>query len=256
MKAFTSPLFALLAIPALLSTAFADETPGALTGYLTTDGNLLQGAAVRAVVDASLTPLNQMVVQNFNKLPEARKAELIKSFDPSKAMPYDEAIFGDKATYEKYMEAWKKTKLVPVGAPVALGLLSSGEKGIWHVHSATITPAGKTSPITLSALKYDANKNVWISNNGELKPTPFSADETFSFGAQSGTEWSYENQDSLSRLTEKVRVTKTTDGSAVFVYYCFAESSAISGKAIAQLEYMLRFPIVTQSAGLSTPGQK
>ncbi len=255
MKAFT-PLLALLAAPALVSTVFAEDAPGALAGYLPTGGTLLQGAAVRAVVDPSIAPLNQMVVENFNKLPEARKAELIKSFDPNKAMPYDEAIFGDKATYEKYMEAWKKTRLVPVGGPVALGLMPASEKGVWLVHSATVNSSGRALPLTISALKYDANKNVWMSNNGELKAAPFSADETFSFGAQSGTEWSYEHNDSLSRVTEKVRVTKTTDGSAIYVYYGFAENSAVSGRAIAQLEYMLRFPIVSESAGLSTPGQK
>ncbi len=254
MKAFT-PLFALLATPALLAPALAAEAPGALAGYLPSDGSLIQGAAVRAVVDPSLTDLNKAIVENFNKLPEEKKAAFVKEFDPNKAMPYDEAIFGDKATYDKYIEAWKKTKVVPVSG-VAMGLLASGTKGVWHVHSVTLDASGKTLPLTISALKYDANKNVWISNNGELEAKPYEVDDTFSFGAQSGTEWTYAQEDSLSKLRETVRVTKTTDGEAVYVYYKFSESSAISGITIAQGEYMLRFPIVAAGAGLSTPGQK
>ncbi len=254
MKAFT-PILALLAAPALIAPTFAAETPGALAGYLPHDGSLIQGAAVRAVIDPSLAEINKTVVTNFNKLPEEKKAEYIKSFDPNKAMPYDEAVFGDKAAYDKYLAAWKKTKIVPVSG-VAMGLLASGTPNVWHVHSVTLDASGKTLPLTISALKYDAKKNVWISNNGELTAKPYAADDTFSFGAQSGTEWTYEHEDSLSRLVETVRVTKTTDGDAVYVYYRFAESSVISGMAIAQGEYILRFPIVAASAGLSKPGQK
>ncbi len=248
-------LLAMLATPALVFTTYAADAPGALAGYLPSDGSLIQGAAVRALVDPSLAPLNQKVVENFNKLPEEKKAELVKSFDPNKAMPYDESLFGNKTAYDEYLAAWKKTKIVPTSG-VALGLLASGTKGIWHVHSATLNAAGNTLPLTISALKYNADKNVWVSNNGELTASPFSADDSFSFGAQSGTEWNYEHADNLSKLKETVRVTKTTDGEAVYVYYRFAENSVISGISIAQGEYMLRFPIVSQSAGLGKPGQK
>ncbi len=254
MKAVYS-ILAMLATPVLVAPALGAEAPGALAGYLPSDGSLIQGAAVRALIDPSLAPLNQKVVENFNKLPEEKKAELIKGFDANTAMPYDEALFGDKATYDQYIEAWKKTKVVPMSG-VAIGLLHSGTSGIWHVHSVTMDASGKTLPLTISALNYDANKNVWVSNNGELTASPWSADDTFSFGAQSGTEWNYENTDSLTRLKETVRVTKMTDGSAVYVYYRFVEASAISGMTIAQGEYMLRFPIVSESAGLSKPGQK
>ncbi len=245
----------MLATPALIAPALAAEAPGALAGYLPSDGSLLQGAAVRAVVDPSLADINKKIVENFNRLPEEKKAEFVKHFDPNRSMPYDKDIFGDKATYDKYIAAWKKTKVVPVSG-VAMGLLASNTPGVWHVHSVTLDASGKTLPLTISALKYDANKNVWVSNNGELTAKPYEMDDSFSFGAQSGTEWTYEHEDSLSKLVETVRVTKATDGSAVYVYYRFAESSVVSGIAIAQGEYMLRFPIVAASAGLSKPGQK
>ncbi len=254
MKAYTS-ILAMLASPAMVAPALAADAPGALAGYLPSDGSLIQGAAIRAVVDPALTAFNQQVVKKFNSLPEEKKAEFIKVFDPNKALPYDEALFGDKAAYDKYMEAWKKTKIVPMSS-VAMGLLASGTKGTWHVHSVTLDAAGRSLPLTISALRYDATKNIWRSNNGDLTAAPWSADDSFIFGAQSGTEWNYEHEDSLSKLRETVRVTKTTDGEAIYVYYKFAETSAFSGVSIAQGEYVLRFPIVSRSAGLSKPGQK
>ncbi len=256
MKAF-SPILALLATPVLVTTAHAADAAGALSGYLPSDGSVVQGTAVRAVTDPSIATFNEKIVNNFNKLPEEKKAELIKDFDPNKALPYSEELFGDKATYNKYMEAWKKTKVVAVGTGgVTMGLLPSGDKGVWRLHSVTPDAAGRALPLTISALRYDANRNVWISNNGELTATPYSVDDNYSFGAQSGTEWNYEHSDSLSHLKETVRITKTTGGDAVYVYYRFAENSSISGISIAQGEYMLRFPIVAESARLSRPGQK
>ncbi len=254
MKAFTS-FFALLAVPAMMSSALAAETPGALAEYLPSDGSLIQGAAVRTAVAPELAQFNKTVMENFNKLPEERRAELARGFDSSKAFPYDAAIFGDKQTYEKYLEAWKQTRLVPIAA-VAMGLLKSDTPNVWQVYSVTKDSAGKPTPLTVSTFKYDSAKNVWISGNGELTATPFSADETYTYGAQSGTEWSVERKDNLSTLRETVRVTKSTNGGAVFVYYYFMEKSAFSGAPLAHGEYMLYFPVVTESARLSKPGQK
>ncbi len=254
MKVLT-PILAMLTATALVAPALAADAPGALAGYLPSDGSLIQGTSVRTAIDPSLPPLNTMIVENFNKLPEETRVEIAKTFTPNTAVPYHEALFPDKETYDKYLEAWKKTKIVPANG-VAMGLLSAGVKDIWHLHSATIDAAGRTLPLTISALRYDAARNVWISNNGELAATPWSTDDTFIFGAQSGTEWNYEQADSLSKLSETVRITKTTDGSAIFVYYRFAETSSISGIVIAQGEYTLRFPIVSQRARLGKPGQK
>ncbi len=254
MKTFTS-YFALLATPAILATSYADDTPGALTGLLPYDGSLLQGAAVRAVIDPSLAEMNQAIVKNYNALPKEKKKEYQKTFDPDKAMVYDDGIFGDKATYEKYLAARKKTK-VEAATVVALGLRPSSEPGVWTLISATVDASGKTLPLTIGALKYDAKKNVWISNNGTLDAEPFSADDTFAFGPQSGTQWTYKHTDALSNITEQVRVAKTTDGEFLFVSYRFLETSAVSDSVIAQGSYMLRFPVVTKKAGLSKPGQK
>ncbi len=252
---FLNTFLSLLAIPVLVSPVLAENTPGALAGYLPSDGSLKQGASVRAVLDSSLEPFANMIRDNLSKLSEEKRNELLKDYNSDNAFPYDEAIFGDKETYNKYMEAWKKTRFVPTGS-VAIGLLATGTKDQWQVYSVTKDAAGRALPLTISSLRYDAARNVWISPNGELTPTPFSADENFVFGAQSGTEWSVERSNRLAVCRETVRITKSTNGNAVFIYYFFIEKSTYSGGGVAQSQYVLWLPTITESAGLSQPGQK
>ncbi len=254
MNAFR-PLLALLAVPAMVISAYAEQTPGALSGYLPTGGNLLQGAAVRVAMDPSIVPFNQSIANKFNALPEEKRAEIAAGMDSIVAMEYRPELFESREQYDAYMESWRKARLIPSGV-VALGLMATDTQGMWSVLSATVDNSGKTLPLTISALKYNADKNVWISNNGELTAKPYSISDRCVLGAQEGTEWSLQKEDSLTRLNEAVRVTRTTDGQCIYVFYSFAETSRISGAAIAQGGYVLRFPIVSQSAGLSTPGQK
>jgi hypothetical protein len=69
-------------------------------------------------------------------------------------------------------------------------------------------------------------------------------------------EWKMEKKDSLSTLNEMIRLTKATDGKAVFLYYSLIEKSAISGSVIANHGYTIIFPITSASANTTRPGQK
>lgn len=80
--------------------------------------------------------------------------------------------------------------------------------------------------------------------------------DRFAFGAQTGTEWVYENKDALSSIKEVVRFTKTTDGKFYYIYYSLLEVSSVNGQPIANHGYLMRFPVVTPSAATSKPGQK
>ena len=80
--------------------------------------------------------------------------------------------------------------------------------------------------------------------------------EDYDFGAQTGTEWSMEKEDSLSKLKESLLITKTTDGKAVYVAYAMNEVSAISGTVIANHGYILFFPIQTERANATRPGRR
>lgn len=256
----SSFIFALLAAPAILcgaALAAPDAptgTPDAIKGMLPCDGSIAQGAVVRMVRDEEFVKLHQAALERFAKLPEATRKAISEQSDPSTLMDYNADIWPDKAEYDAYAAAWKKSQIQPV-TEVALGLAPAGA-GKYRVLSATRVADNSTMPITMGSLTYDSTKNIWISNNGEMKGEPFTAGENFDFGPQTGTQWELKKEDSLSKLQERVRVTKTTDGKMVYVLYNLTEQSAISGAIIANHGYMLAFPITTAAAATGKPGQK
>lgn len=255
MKAFL-PIIALLAAPvALTSIGYADETPGELTGILPADGTLKPGAAVRPVFTPEFGKMQEKLSAKLNELSEEQRKAFLEDFNPLELPAYNKDIWPDKASYDAYKAEWKKVAIQPV-TEVAVGLKGDGTS-VWRVLSATVdAQSRKTVPLTISALSYDAARNVWISNNGELKASEYKATEDNVFGAQTGTEWKLEKEDSLSKLIEVVRVTKTTDGKSIYVTYNFSERSVISPVTIAQGAYTLRFAAGNAKVNMGTPGSR
>lgn len=256
---YTSFLLALLAVPAMLcgtaaAAPAAPAAPDAIKGMLPCNGSVAQGAVVRVVRDEEFMQLHRAALERFSKLPEEARKAIAEHSDAATLMEYNADIWPDKAEYDAYVAAWKKSQIQAV-TEVALGLAPSGA-GKFRVLSATRMADESTMPITMGSLTYDSKKNVWISNNGEMAAEPFTAGENFDFGAQTGTQWELTKEDSLSKLHELVRITKTTDGKMVYVLYNLTEQSTISGAIIANHGYMLAFPITSAAAATGKPGQK
>lgn len=248
-------LMTLLAAPIVMSSAaHAEKAPETIAGYLPCNGTAMPGAVIRPMHDQAFLELHKAAVSRFVELPKEKKDAINKKGDADRLMAYDADLWPDKAEYEKYAAAWKKTQMVRL-ADVHVGLKSAGD-GIYNVLSATRTANGSSMPLTIGSLRYNCKKNAWISNNGELTATPFSADETFIFGPQTGNEWKLNKKDSLSELNEMIRITKATDGKAVYLYYSLTERSSISGTVIANHGYTILFPITTASARATRPGRK
>lgn len=248
-------LIALLAAPVVMcSAAHAEKAPEAIAGYLPCNGTAIPGTVIRPVRDQAFVTLHQAAIKRFLQLPKEKQKAINEKGAADRLMGYDADLWPDKAEYEQYAAAWKKTQMARL-ADVHVGLKSDGN-GIYSVLSATRVANGGSMPLTIGSLRYDSKKNVWISNNGELKGEAFSADENFDYGSQTGNEWKLEKKDSLSTLNEMIRITKTTDGKAIFLYYSLTERSAISGTAIANHGYTILFPIATASARATRPGQK
>lgn len=248
-------ILAMLAAPAALCVAaHAESAPEAIAGYLPCNGSTIQGSVVRPVRDNSFVELHRAVIQRFMQLPKEKQEAINSKGAPDRLMEYDADLWPDKAEYEKYTEAWKKTRLALM-ADVRVGLKSDGNN-MYSVLSATRVANGGSLPLTIGSLRYNAAKNVWVSNNGELTGSEFSAGENFDYGAQTGNEWKMQKKDSLSSLSEMIRLTKSTDGKAVFLYYSLLERSVISGTIIANHGYTIIFPITSASAHATRPGQK
>ena len=133
----------LLSLPAAIcATAVAQDVQTNIRDYLPCDGSVRQGAVVQIARDPSFVELHQAAVQRFVKLPKEKQEEINKVSSANKLMPYSADLWPDKAEYERYKEAWKKSKIVP-RADVALGLQDNGGN-TFSVLSATrrIAPGG------------------------------------------------------------------------------------------------------------------
>ena len=252
MKAL-SFILALVTVPSFIANA-ADKA-GALEGYFPTDSTLRRGAQVRPAFPESIREPLQAFSTALQKLAPEKRQAYLEGYSLDQQPQYNADIWPNKEDYDKLVAEWKKVQIQPVTL-VAVGLQELGN-GQWRVLSFTEDAKTKQQvPLTIGALRYDANRNVWISGNGELTAKNYSAPDTNVYGAQTGTEWSVEKSDSLSRLRETVRVTKTTDGKFVYLAYSFVEVSAVTGSNIAQGAYLLQFPVQTPGANLGTPGQR
>ena len=255
MKAL-SLLTALMLIPTL--TAQAADKAGAMEGYLPTDGSLQRGAEVRLIHSETIQEPVRKLNEALAKLPEDKVEDrntFIKEFSANLQPSYSAAIWPDRADYDQFIEAWKKARINPV-TEVAVGLQKVDDNN-WRVLSVTVdAQTQKQVPLTITALRYNAEKNEWISNNGVLKASSYSAPDTSIFGAQTGTEWVLEKKDELAILRESLRASRTTDGKYVYLAYSLVERSAVTGGIIAQGDYLLRFPVQTTGANVGTPGQR
>lgn len=242
-------ILALASVPSLVAHA-ADA--GAVEGYLPTDGSFKPGLIVRPVFNEEFTQKLAAALQKAD--PEKREAyakKLVWANQPA----YDADIWPNKEDYDAAVKAWRETPIQPISA--AIVGLQEVNNGIWRVTSIMQNASTKQSqPLSISALRYDAPRNVWISGNGELQAKEFSASDDYLYGPQTGTEWVLEKKSSLSQFRECVRLTKTTDGKYVYLSYEFREVSTITGASIATASYMLQFPVQTPGANLGTPGQR
>ena len=233
----------------------AAETPGVLADILPVD-SLIQGRVIVPVPNPEIAPIIQAVQTKFDALPEELKKELSASLNRDSALDYIPELWDSKEAYDAYIAAWKKNG-VSEREVVVLGLKPDDTKAnVWNIFSATVKADKTTAPLTLSALSYNAKTNVFESNNGILMGEEISEGTNFIFGAQTGYQWTLQKEDSFSSLLERVRITKSTDGKFIFVYYNFIEASKGTGKVIAQGSYSLRFPVKVASTNLTTPGQR
>lgn len=242
-------ILALASVPSLVAHA-ADA--GALEGYLPTDGSFKPGLIVRPVFNEDFTSKLAAALQKA--APEAREAyakQLVWAHVPA----YSADIFPNREDYDAVVKAWRATPIQPIA--VAIAGFQEVSNGIWRIPSVMQEPSAKSAkPLSISALRYDANHNVWISGNGELQAKEFTATEDYLYGPQTGTEWVLEKKSSLTQFRECLRLTKTTDGKYVYLSYEFREVSSITGDSIATTSYMIQFPVPATGAKVGTPGQR
>lgn len=248
MKALFSTVIVSAACAVVAAPAFAEETPGALSAYNFPIGsNLKLGQLVRPVFSEDFQKSLQGMLEKLGTLPKEKQEAVAATFDAT-VLPDFDAELWDQESYNAYKTAFKETQIQAL-MRAALSLQPLGDN-TWRLNTVAIGQDGKSTPLSIGALRYDSAKNIWTSNNGEMQASSYTGTADSIYGAQSGTEWKLEKSDEISRIVESIRFTKTTDGKAIYVSYQFRESSVLSGATIAQDGYTLRFPVGVISASV------
>ncbi|MEG1257998.1 MAG: hypothetical protein RR250_04670 [Akkermansia sp.] len=237
---------AILALaPMMTFSAMGDSKPVAKPVAVVDEcfpaNQLVQGNAVRVQLDDGIADYHKRFDAAIAKMTNEEREALKKILKPGQPIPFDERLGVSKEDYAKYLEVWKKKKVVEV-APIVVGLQKTATPGVWKVASSS-----QQGPLPMSTLQYDANKNVWVSPNGELAcKGVVSYDEMNNLGAWKGQEWLFQNKDSYSQIAENVLVGKTKDGKYVYMIYNIIEVTK-DGKPTWNESLVLRFPTASLS---------
>ncbi len=207
-------------------------------------GELVKGATTVVVPPPELDKYVAQVEEAAKKNPEWF-AEHSEKSPPGVPLPYDPKLGLTEEQYAEYLELWAKREFKSVD-PVILQL-KEGSDGRWNIHAAVSN--GGSSPI--STLKYDPEKDVFISPNGTMERLEdVDADKNSILGAWTGHEWKFEEETSLGKTKENFAIGKTGDGKFGLLIYRMQEVSS-EGTRLYDKSLVIRFPM--GEAGILKP---
>lgn len=159
--------------------------------------------------------------------------EYSRQSKPGMPLPYDERLGLTQDEYAAYLALWEKRDFKPV-AEVML-MLRKGAGGSWIV-----TATGPAASI--STLRYDTEKDLFRSPNGELKRIDdISADPKSILGAWTGREWKFEEETSLGKTKENFAIGKISDKPFGMIVHRVQELSS-EGTRLLDKSLVIRFP--------------
>ncbi len=212
------------------------------------EGKLVKGATTVVVPPAELDKYVAMVEQAAQKDPDWF-AEHSKKASPGVPLPYDPKLGLTEEQYKEYLDLWSKREFKSVD-PVILQLKKAGD-GRWNINAAV--PGGGSSPI--STLKYDPEKDIFVSPNGTLERLDdVDADKNSILGAWTGHEWKLEEETSLGKTKENFAIGKTGDGKFGLLIYRMQEVSS-EGTRLYDKSLVIRYPM-GEAGILKTPPAK
>ncbi|MFC4993158.1 hypothetical protein [Rubritalea tangerina] len=148
---------------------------------------------------------------------------------------YDEKLGMSQEEYDKYAKLWDSREAKKL-ADTSL-LLEEVGNGQWKINATG--PAA-----SISLLRYDPEKNVFTSTNGEMIAiADIDAPERSLLGAWKGKEWRYQSENSLTKMKENLALGTTTDGKYAILVYRLQEITA-KGKPLFDQSLVIRFPAI------------
>ena len=242
MKLFF-PILAMLVAP----VAFAADVPDPVA-YFPKDA-FVKGAITVVVPPAELDKFVAKVEAAAAKEPEWFK-EHSKKAAPGVPLPFDPKLGLTEAEYDEYLKLWDAREFKAVEAVVLQ--LKEASDGKWSI-TAAVGGGGKEGggSLPISTLKYDPEKDVFMSPNGILKRLEdVTADKRSILGEWSGHEWRFEEETSLGKTKENFALGKTGDGKFGLIVYRMQEISS-EGTRIYDKSLVVRFAM--GKAGILKP---
>lgn len=240
MKSFIH-IIALSTVAVMAATAQNTTVPPALLNF-PANGMRVVGESIAIKLTPEFTQMQQELAARVQRLSTEKKLAFFKNYNSTTLLPYSEDLWPDKATYNLYCAEWKKISLEPQQV-VQLGAYSRGGQE-WGLQGVSVNTLSKqVTPLAINGFIYKADRNVWLSPNGELTPSEISTTSDNIYGARKGTAWVLNKEDALSRIREVLTITKRTNGEFVYLTYEFKERTPGEGAILAQGSYVLRFRV-------------
>lgn len=213
---------------------FAAEVPKVLA--VLPEGELVKGATTVVLPPPEIEKYLALVQAAAQQDPEWF-AEHSRSTAPGVPLPYDPKLGLSQEQYDEYLELWDKREFKAV-EPVILSLRQDSQ-GMWLINGS----AGPGTSVPISTLKYDPEKDVWISPNGTMERLEdVKADQRSILGAWSGYEWRFEEENSLGKTKENFAIGQTGDETYGLLIYRMQEVSS-EGTPLFDKSLVIRFPL-------------
>lgn len=219
-------------IIALLASHLAAEVPKVFSGILEKE------VPIRANIGIVLPPPEiekyiAKVEASARKNPEWF-AEYTKNSKPGTPLDYHENLGLTKEEYDDYLALWAKREFKST-AEVLLVLRES------FGNTWTITASEEAQAI--STLRYDPEKDVVRSPNGELKRLDdIKADESSILGAWTGHEWRFEEETGLGKTKENFAIGEQ-DGKGFGLIVYRAQEISSEGSRLLDKSLVIRFAL-------------
>lgn len=161
-------------------------------------------------------------------------AEYSKASKPGAPLPFHENLGLTKEEYDDYLSLWAKREFKST-EEVMLVLRENFGK-TW-----SITATGEAGVI--STLRFDPEKDVYRSPNGEMKRLEdIKAEDTSILGAWSGREWRFEEETGLGKIKENFAVGRFEGKEFGLLVYRVQEISS-EGSRLLDNSLVVRFAL-------------
>lgn len=230
MKTNKTWIAGIIATISLQLFSLAGDVPEALATYFD------KKKPVKAQIIAIIPPKE---FEGFvQKLSEAAQkdpewfAEHAKKTPGSPLPLYDEKLGMSKEEFENYEKLWASREAKKLADTTLL--LQEVGNGEWQIN-------GSSDASALTLLRYNPEKNVFTSPNGEMESIAnIAAPEKSLLGGWKGREWRYESENSLTKMKENLALGTTNDGKYSILVYRLQEVSS-AGTPLFDKSMVIRF---------------